>query len=114
MGSMLIFAFISLLNNAGINKVGKWLSLLGSTLQTIPPVTLVPRFILNLREFYVRDLQGRRGSSIDTAFGFGSGLEQSAIQSTIEFADGGQNESEEQGNEMEMEIQEVDRTRSLA
>ena len=83
-------------------------------MQIIPPTTLVPRFILNLREIYARDLEGRRGSDIDVkAFGLGSGFERGAIRRTIEFAEHRQNESEEPGDEMEMEIREVGRTNGL-
>ena len=110
---MLVFAVISFLYNTVIDPTYDWLALLCNALQVIPPVTLVPRFIINLRELYGRDLQGRRGSNIDTAFGLGSAFEQSAVrQSAIVFADGRQNESEERGDEMEMEIQEVSRTPS--
>lgn len=105
-----IFIFVS---NAGLNTADGWSLLVSSTLRTIPLVTLVPRFILNLREIHGRDLQGRRGSNIDTAFGLGTGFGESAVRSGFADAEW-QNGSEEQGNEIEMEIQEVGRTSSLA
>ena len=109
MESILAFSLFTVLTNT----LSEWAFILGGILQSIPPITLVPRFILNLRELYACDLQGRRGSNIDTAFGFGSGFEQGAIRSAIIFAEPRQNESEEGGDEMKMEIQEVGRTSSL-
>ena len=115
MDSILIFSVLSVLNYPDIiNSLAEWLFLQSGILQGIPPVTLVPRFILNLRELYANDLRDRRGSNIDTAFGLGSGFEQGAARSTIVFAEPRQNENEEQDDEMEMDIQEVSRTSGLA
>ena len=72
--------------------------------QLIPPYTLVPRFILSLRKLYARDLRGRRGSDIDTAFGFTSVFSHGVDVNAIVFADGGQNKGLEQGEEIEMEV----------
>jgi hypothetical protein len=35
----------------------------------VPMYALTPRLILNIRELYARDVQGRRGEGIDTGFG---------------------------------------------
>lgn len=67
-----------------------------------PPYSLVPRFILSLRALYARDLQGRCGSDIDTAFGMSLGSVHGAATSAIVFADDGQNEGSEQGEEIQM------------
>ena len=70
--------------------------------QCIPAFTLVPRFILSLRELYARDVQGRRGSNIDTAFGLASVSTHGAL-TTIMFADGRQNGELEQSEEISLE-----------
>ena len=75
--------------------------------QAIPIFTLVPRFILNLRELHARDLQGRRGSDIDTAFGLSSTPDHGPVASAIMFAEGGQNEGEEQREEIQMGDKEI-------
>ena len=75
-------------------------------MELIPPYALVPRFILSLRKIYVRDLRGRPGSEIDTAFGFTSASSHGAVASTIVFADAERNEWLEQGEEIQMEERE--------
>ena len=72
-------------------------------MEYIPPYTLVPRFILSLRKLYARDLRGRPGSEIDTAFGFTSVSGHGAGASAIMFAEGGQNVGSEQDEEIQME-----------
>lgn len=67
--------------------------------QSIPPFTLLPRFILNLREHYARDLRSRHGSDIDTAFGFTSTFDQGAVVNVTLFRDGEQNEGQRQHDE---------------
>ena len=42
---------------------------LTTVIQQTLPFTLFPRLVLSLRRLYMRDLEGRRGSYIDTAFG---------------------------------------------
>ena len=76
-------------------------------MDSVPPYTLVPRFILGLQNLYARDLQGRRGSEIDTAFGFTSGSGHGAITWEIMFVDGGQNDGLEEGEEIQMEEREI-------
>lgn len=69
-------------------------------LQCIPTFTLVPRFILNLRKLYACDVRGRCGSEIDTAFGLDSAFGHGAAATTLMFADAGQHEGLEQGEEI--------------
>ena len=76
-------------------------------MELIPPYVLVPRFILSLRKLHARDLRGRRGSDIDSAFGFTSVSGHGATGTTIIFADGGQTEGLEQGEEIQMEEREI-------
>ena len=114
MDRTLSLSAVNVMYNAESNIIlNRWFDTLGTILEIIPPVTLVPRFILNLREIYACSLQGRQGSNIDTAFGLGSEFEQGAVWSAIEFAGPKQNKSEEQRDEMEMEIQEVGHTSDL-
>jgi len=59
---------------------------------TVPLFTLTPRFIMNIRELYVRDSQGRWDRDIDTGFGLsngaGIGVGVSTTIGTIAFAEG--------------------------
>ena len=80
-----------------------WWILLSGMAQCIPAFTLVPRFILSLRELYAHDVQGRRGSDIDTAFGFTTTYSHGATVTAVIFAGGGRNEGLEQGEEIAME-----------
>ena len=74
-----------------------WSLMLLVPLHYVPTFTLVPRFILDLRKLYARDLQGRH-SNIDTAFGF---VSDTAV-STMAFADLHEDD-EERMNEIQME-----------
>ena len=109
MDSVLVFSIISLLTNTTTAAPNAWFLFLSS----IPPFTLVPRFVLNLREIYARDVHVGRGSNMDTAFGFGTGFEQGAIRSAIVFAEPRRIRGEAEGEEMEMEVLEVDHTSGL-
>ena len=80
----------------------------------VPAFTLTPRLLLSLRKLYARDLQGRCGSDIDTAFGFTSTSGYGTSESGIVFAEGVQNEGEGQGEKMEMEIEDDRVMRSAA
>lgn len=97
MDSVLVFAILAMLYYiTGLNNItAQLLSVLCTVLQSIPPVTLVPRFVLGLRELCAHDLQYGRGNNIDTAFGFGS--ERSV--GTIMFADA---EYKDEGNEIQI------------
>ena len=107
MNSILTSALMSALySTANIPPDGWWL-LLGIP-QNIPPFILMPRFILNLRKLYARDVQGRRGADIDTAFGLTSVRGQDApATSAITFVHGGQNGGLEQGEEIQLEEREI-------
>ena len=103
---MLTYAVINVLYYAANVPLNGWPITLLATMEYIPAFTLVPRFILSLRELYACDLQGKRGNDIDTAFGFTSafGHGTSTATTTIVFADTGRNEGSEQGEEIAMEI----------
>ena len=104
--SMLMYSIVNVIFYAASLSIDGWWILL-MLAQAIPIFTLVPRFILNLRELYARDLQGRRGSDIDTAFGLSSTPGHGPVASAIMFAEGGQNEGEEQGEEIQMEERDI-------
>ena len=85
----------------------KWLLVLYSTMQFLPIGIVAPRLILSLRKLYARDLQGRCGGDIDTAFGMSSVSGHDAVISEIMFADvwwnnGNDSEGEEHGEEIRM------------
>ena len=98
-----MYAVINVLINTGDIPVDGWRLILVGVVELIPLYTLVPRFILSLRKLYVRDLPGRRGNEIDTAFGSTPAFGRGAVASTMVFADAEQNEGLEHGEEMEME-----------
>ncbi|KAN0092674.1 hypothetical protein V8E55_003458 [Tylopilus felleus] len=72
-----VVSLLGLLNLFGeLPLLGGWLFLWVFILNA-PVYTLIPRFILNIREVYARDIQGTRGEGIDTRFGLstnGSGV----------------------------------------
>ena len=68
MNSILTFALINVLIFTGNVSMDGWRVIPLATIQYVPAFTLVPRFILSLRKLYARDLRGRRGNEIDTAF----------------------------------------------
>ncbi|KAI9567799.1 hypothetical protein HD554DRAFT_2103449 [Boletus coccyginus] len=66
-----VFCF-SLINVLAATKrlpEGGWQVIPLSILENVPMYTLGPRFIMSIRKMHARDVQGRRGSKIDTAFG---------------------------------------------
>ena len=104
MNSTLMYSILNLIFYAvGLSIDGQ--VILSVAADYIPLFTLVPRFILNLRELYARDYNGRRGSNIDTAFGLTSS--HGPVVSAIVFAEDGQNEGGEQGEEIQMEEREI-------
>ena len=107
MNSILTFALINMLGDTGNVPTDGWRVILLSTMEYIPPYTLVPRFILSLRKLYARDLRGRHGGDIDTAFGFAPTSTRGAAASVIMFADAGQNEGLEEGEEIQMQDREI-------
>ena len=94
MNSVLLFALFTLLSDAGIQTADGWLTLVAGGLEQTPPVTLIPRFILSLRELYAHEVQV---GNIDTAFGFGSEFVHGTVRSTVRFVD------VRQGEEIQME-----------
>lgn len=100
MDSILTYTLVSfLIYAANVPTVG-WTVMLLGTMQYIPAFTLAPRFILNLRELYARDVGGRDGSDVDTAFGLTSTISHGDA-SMIMFADLRQDEGEQsQGEEI--------------
>lgn len=84
-----------------------WPAILIFTMEYVLAITIVPRFIMNLRELYARDVQGRRGSDVDTAFGLTSTADRGAFASAIALVDGGRNEGIEENQGIEMEEREV-------
>lgn len=107
MNSVLTYALIDVLASTGNIPTYGWRIILIGTMESVPAITLVPRFILSLRKLYARDLRGRRGSDIDIAFGLTSGCSHGAVVSVIMFADARQNERVEQGEEIQMEERET-------
>ena len=66
MNRILTFALIDVLASTGNAPADGWPVILLGTMESVPPVTLVPRFVLGLRKLDARNV---RGSEIDTAFG---------------------------------------------
>ena len=96
-----------MLGGTGAIPTDGWRQIPIGIMELLPPFILVPRFALTLRKVYARDLQGRRGSEIDTAFGLGSAVGRGAVASAIMFADAGENEGEVQGEEIQLEARET-------
>ncbi|KAF8442243.1 hypothetical protein L210DRAFT_3536131 [Boletus edulis BED1] len=69
--------------------------------------TLIPRFIISVRELYARDVQISRGEGIDTGFGLSSG--RSAGEKAMVFADVEQDEGPEDVEETQRDIEEIPR-----
>lgn len=113
MNSILISALLSMLFATSVSVTG-WQAIVLASMESIPPYTLVPRLILSLRKLYARDLRGGRGGNIDTAFGLTSGSGHGAAVSAIMFADGGENEGSDQGEEIQMEEMETGSTGGCA
>ena len=100
--STLLYGLVNMLATIGDLQKG-WTGELFSVMAVVSGIILVPRFILNLRELYARDLESGHGGDIDTAFGLKSVGSRGVVASAIVFAPGGQNEGLEQGEEIEME-----------
>jgi len=80
------FSLISVLAASGKLPAGGWQVIPLYILEVVPIYTLTPRFIMGLRKVYARDVQGRRGSRIDTAFGLSSS-DRGVDGTTVVFAD---------------------------
>lgn len=103
MNSILAYALIDIMYYIATVPTNGWWIVLTVLPQSIPAVTLVPRFVLSLRELYARDVQGSHERNIDTAFGAVSALHNSSALTEIVFADAGQNERPEENEEIQME-----------
>lgn len=90
---------ISALLNSLINMLGilgtipeGWISQVLLVAADVPLYTLTPKFVMNIRELYVLDTQGRCDHDIDTGFGLSSsaarGVGGTATVGTIAFAEG--------------------------
>ena len=89
-----------MLGAANISWFYTWEVVLIAIVTYVPAFVLTPRFVLSLRDLYARDVQGRCGGDIDTAFGLTSSG-RAPVTSEIVFADGGHNLVEEQGEGQE-------------
>lgn len=102
--SVLSFSLICMLTTmVNISSSDQWWTVVAVTVEYIPAFTLTPRFILSLRELDARVRRSRDGSDIDTAFGLTSTFYRGAVADAIMFADSGGTDSEEQGEEIQME-----------
>ena len=100
MDSILLFSLERILGDINLSWNYGWEVVLGTIVGYVPPFVLTPRLVLSLREVYARDLQGRCGSDIDTAFGLTSSGH-ATIASQIVFAEDGENVVEEPDEERE-------------
>ena len=91
-----------MLGAANLSWFYTWQVVLMGIGEYVPAFVLTPRLVLSLRELYARDLRGRRGSDIDTAFGLTSSG-RGTVASQIVFAEGGQNVVEALGEERDDE-----------
>ncbi|KAF8126822.1 hypothetical protein EV363DRAFT_1173633 [Boletus edulis] len=91
-------SLINLLGALGILSQ-EWVQPVLLSASTIVLYTLAPRFVINLRELYVRDTQGRLDRDIDTAFGLSSGVRRgvggTTTIGTIAFVHGTSEDGEE-------------------
>ncbi|KAF8126809.1 hypothetical protein EV363DRAFT_1173849 [Boletus edulis] len=70
--SALLYYVINFLGILGVLPSGGWARQALLVIANIPLYTLAPRFIIDLRELYVRDTQGRWDNGMDTGFGLSS------------------------------------------
>ncbi|KAF8452771.1 hypothetical protein L210DRAFT_3519592 [Boletus edulis BED1] len=103
--SILLNSLITLLAVLGIFPQG-WAAQVLAFAANIPLYTLTPRFIINVRELYVLDLQGRMDLNIDSGFGLSSGARRdvgvSTTIGTIAFAERGTTSEPGHSEEMVM------------
>jgi len=64
-----VLSLMNVLSVSGKLRSDEWQWMLLFFLGYVPLYTLVPRFIVSIREMYARDVQGRCGGGIDTGFG---------------------------------------------
>ena len=98
-----LFALVSALIASGKVPAEGWQQDLLMVLEYVPMYTLTTRFIMGIREFHARDIQGRCGEGIDSGFGLSSSG-QSAGGTAIMFADVERNERPEDIEEVPREV----------
>ena len=101
--SIFVFSLINVLGVSGKLPTGGWQEILLYIVEVVPLFTLIPRFIVGIREMYARDVHVRRGDGIDTGFGL-SASGRDAGGTVIVFADVGENEGLEDVEEIAMEV----------
>ena len=101
--SILLFNLINVLSVSGTVPAGGWGVIVLVISEYVPIYTLTPRFILNMRELYAHDMQGRRGEGIDTGFGFSLSSRDAGGMPMV-FADVGENHGLEDIEEIPMEL----------
>ncbi|KAF8553941.1 hypothetical protein OG21DRAFT_1164412 [Imleria badia] len=96
--SIFLFALVNALGALGKLPTEAWRKDLLIILEYVPMLPLATRFIMSIRELHARDVRGRSGEGIDTAFGLSPGR-----GSAIVFGDVEQNEGSGDVEEMPME-----------
>ncbi|KAG9312082.1 hypothetical protein JVU11DRAFT_7365 [Chiua virens] len=91
-------------------------------MEYVPVFTLMPRFIISIREMYEHDVQGRQGGGIDSGFGVSTQFDRGAARSRVVFASRDENESTESteaventeaAENMETDVGQDDRTENI-
>jgi len=80
-----------------------WQIIFVGFVEAVPIATMAPRFVLNVRELYARNIRGERGDGIDTGFGLSGLSGNGTSRSAMVFADSGRSEGLEHNEEMSME-----------
>lgn len=102
-----MFALFYVLANSRALPTNGWPIIPTEIVEFIPPFTLIPRFALNLRRLYTHDSRRGLGSDIDTALGLTSVSGYGNVASAIMFADDGQDENSEHGEEIQIDENET-------
>ena len=79
-----------------------WQIIFVGFVEAVPIATMVPRFVLNVRELYGRNVRGERGNGIDSGFGFSALSGHGTSRSAVVFADSGRDEVLEGGEEISL------------
>ena len=84
-----------------------WVTQVLMAASNVPLYTLTPRFVMNVRELYALDTEGRLDRDIDTGFGLssraGRGMGGSTTMGTIAFVEGGGiGDADDDGEEIAM------------
>ena len=90
--STFLYCVVNMLGHLGNIPQG-WPTYLLMIAANVPLYTLTPRFVMNVRELYMLDMQGRCGDDIDSGFGLlsgtGWGAGEPTTMGTIAFVEGG-------------------------